>query len=120
MRRRRMSDIKVIRWILLRLRVGVKKRMVEAAEEEISARQEMSHSASERKVWQDGRGGALVIEDGEQGNSQDEEDSQGPSGEEVPSSEKNERKKWKKRKKKENEKVKYRKKDGGKSAKRAL
>ena len=41
MRRRRMSGLKVIRWILLWILVGVKTRMVEAAEEEISARQEM-------------------------------------------------------------------------------
>ena len=36
-----MSGLKVIQWILLWLLVGVKTRMVEEAEEEISARQEM-------------------------------------------------------------------------------
>ena len=41
MRRRRMNGMKVIRWILLWILVGVKTRIVEAAEEEISARQEM-------------------------------------------------------------------------------
>ena len=40
MRRRRMSGMKVMRWLLLWILIGVKMRMVEAAEE-ISARQEM-------------------------------------------------------------------------------
>ena len=47
--------------------------MVEAAEEAISARQEMvrrteTSLALERKAWHDGRRGAPVIQNGEQGN----------------------------------------------------
>ena len=36
-----MSGMKVIRWSLLWILIGVKMRLVEAAEEELSARQEM-------------------------------------------------------------------------------
>ena len=55
-RRRRMSGMKVLRRILLWILSGVKMRMVEAAEEEISARQEMVYTASAWEKWQDGRG----------------------------------------------------------------